>query len=516
MLKEACNTPSSNESKSKRIFSNTLLLFIRMLFIMIITLYTVRVVLNNLGELDFGLFNTIAGVILISTFVSQTLALAVQRFYSYALGDSTESSLLDIFNVSSIIVLLLSLVAIILFETIGLWFVNTQLTIPTEKMVEVNWLFHFSLATFILMLLQIPYTAAIFAHEDMSIYAVVSAIDCLLKLIVALLITTASGSRLVFYGAGLLIISCITTLSYAIIAHKRYSECRFKRVQNRTIASKLLAFSGWTMYGNVSGVAMIQGSHILLNIFFGPLINAAFGIGNQLYNALNALGNTVVISFRPAMIKSYAEQQYNYLNNLFYTHNKAVFYLLTGVSIPLLFEMRPILEWWLKIVSDEMVLFSRLFVVYLILLIMSNPITTIIQATGKIKYYSLVVESITILCLPISWVCFRMGYNSVWLLYNMIGVCVVTHFGRIYFLKLYYPSFSARQYVFGFVLPAIICVSVSGIATYMLHQTLSAGLLRLCTICILSPLVLFISAYFIGINHAEKAVFHNLIRLKLR
>ncbi len=516
MLKEACTNQSSNESKSKRIFSNTLQLFIRMLFIMIVTLYTVRVVLNNLGQLDFGIFNTIAGIILISTFVSQTLALAVQRFYSYALGDNTESNLQDIFSVSSIIIFLLSLVTIILFESIGLWFVNTQLNIPAEKMTEANWLFHFSLVTFILMLVQIPYTAAIFAHEDMSIYAIVSAIDCLLKLIVALLISTASGSRLVFYGAGLLIISCITTLSYAVIAHKKYPECRFKRIKNRTIASKLLTFSGWTMYGNVSGVAMIQGSHILLNIFFGPLTNAAFGIGNQLYNALNSLGSTVVVSFRPAMIKSYAEQKYNYLNNLFYTHNKAVFYLLACVSVPLLFEMRLILELWLKIVSDEMVLYSRLFVVYLILLIMSNPITTIIQATGRIKYYSLVVESITILCIPISWICFSMGYNSAWLLYNMIGVCIVAHFGRIYFLNRYYPPFSIRQYLSGFLFPAIICVSISGIVTFAIYQSIPAGVLQLCIVCLVSSLVLSLCAYFIGVSQSEKTVLHNIIRSKLQ
>jgi O-antigen/teichoic acid export membrane protein len=483
-----------------------------MLFIMAITLYTVRVVLNNLGEFDFGIFNSIAGIVLTSTFISQTLALSVQRFYSYALGKSSQSQLQDIFTTSSIVVAILSLIIIVLFETIGLWLVNTQLTIPAERITEARWIFDFSLATFILTLLQIPFSSAIFAHEDMDIYAIISAIDCLLKLLVAILISYTTGSRLFFYGAGLLSVASLTTAAYCIIAYRRYPECRFKRIKNNGILSNLISFSGWTMYGNISGVAMIQGSQILLNIFFGPLANAAFGIANQLYNALNSLGSTIVIAFRPAMIKSYAERQYNYLNDLFYTHNKAMFYLLASVAIPLLFEMRPILEWWLCNISNNMVLFSRLFVIYLVLLIMSNPISTIIQATGKIKYYSLIVESITILCIPIAWVYFKQGYSSEYLFYSMIAVCIIAHFARLFCLKRYYHYFSYRKYITEIILPTICCVTICSTITYAIYHTIPNGVMQLFLVFSIAPLVLLSCAYFIGFSHAEKLVIHRFVK----
>ncbi|MBR7043381.1 MAG: polysaccharide biosynthesis protein, partial [Prevotella sp.] len=174
------------------------------------------------------------------------------------------------------------------------------------------------------------------------------------------------------------------------------------------------------MYGNLSGVAMIQGSSILLNVFFGPVANAAFAVANQIYNALGTLGNTVIIAFRPAMIKSYSEKNYDNLDHLFYIHNKVLSYLMIGVSLPLIFLMPTILHWWLDEVPQESVVFSRLFVVYIFILVMSNPISTIIQATGRVKYYSLAVETITILCLPVAWLLFRLGYPSFTLFVVMI------------------------------------------------------------------------------------------------
>lgn len=447
-----------NLRMSRRIANNTLLLFARMFVITIVNLYAVRVVLSNLGEIDYGIFNSIAGVVLMSTFLSQTLALSIQRFYSYSIGEQRWDRLREIFSASILIVVLLSVFIIVVFESVGFWFVETKMLIPADRLFAAKWIFQFALFTFVTSLLQIPFTAAVFAHEDMGIYALFSTIDCLLRLFVAWLIGQAVFDHLIFYGGGLLLVAVFVFLLYAVTACIRYPECRYRKVSEKKTYKELLSFSGWTMYGNLSGVAMIQGSTILLNVFFGPVANAAFAVANQIYNALGTLGNTVVIAFRPAMIKSYSEKNYDNLDHLFYIHNKVLSYLMIGVSLPLIFLMPTILHWWLDEVPQESVVFSRLFVVYIFILVMSNPISTIIQATGRVKYYSLAVETITILCLPVAWLLFRLGYPSFTLFVVMIVICALAHFVRLVCLHRYYPSFSCRKYISSLAMPSLLCL----------------------------------------------------------
>lgn len=505
-----------NLRKSGRIATNTLVLFARMFFIIIINLYAVRIVLRNLGEIDYGIFNTIAGVVLTSTFLSHTLALSVQRFYSYAIGKRDEAYLREIFSASLLIVILLSLLIVIVFESVGIWFVDTQLVIPAERLAAAKWIFQFALFAFILTLLQIPFTAAVFAHEDMGIYALISTIDCVLKLLVAWLIGLSASDHLVFYGVGLLGVAILVFLSYAFVACRRYSECRFQKVQQKKVFRELLSFSGWTMYGNLSGMAMIQGSTILLNVFFGPLANAAFAIANQIYNALGSLSNTIVLAFRPAMIKSYAERKFDYLDTLFYAHNKAILYLLIVVCLPLVYEMPTILHWWLVDYSREMVVFCRLFVIYIVGLVMNNPISTVIQATGHVKYYSLTVESITILSLPLAWLFFRLGYPSHMLFIVMIVVCFLAHVVRLICLHHYYPSFSYRQYLFTLMVPAVVCVFVSMAAVTVLHRSISGDVARFFAVSCVSTILIALCAYFIGLNREERLSLTQLVKQYIR
>ena len=514
------NTEQANHgeklSKSRRIATNTLVLFARMFVIIVINLYAVRIVLQNLGEIDYGVFNTIAGVVLTSTFLSHTLALSVQRFYSYAIGKQEVEYLREIFSASLVIVVLLSLLILIVFESVGIWFVDTQLVIPADRLPAARWIFQFALFSFILTLLQIPFTAAVFAHEDMGFYALISTIDCVLRLLVAWLIGWSAFDHLILYGGGLLGVAFLVFLSYAFIAYRRYSECRYKKVEHKTVYQELLSFSGWTMYGNLSGMAMIQGSTILLNVFFGPIANAAFAIANQIYNALGSLSNTIVLAFRPAMIKSYAEKKYDDLNTLFYAHNKAILYLLIAVCLPLVYEMPTILHWWLGDYSREMVVFCRLFVVYIVGLVMNNPISTVIQATGHVKYYSLTVESITILSLPVAWLFFRLGYPSHTLFIVMIVVCFVAHLVRLVCLHHYYSPFSYRQYFFALIAPATLCLLLSMAVATVLHRAISSDLLRFLLVGIVSTVVISLCAYFIGLNRDERVAFTNFVKQYIR
>lgn len=504
-------------AKSKRIASNSLLLFLRMFAIMVINLYAVRIILCALGELDYGIFNAVAGIVLTSSFLTITLAASIQRFYSYSLGAGAEERLRDIFSASVNIILGLTVLVFILFELGGQWFVVHYLIEPSGKIPVARydaalWVFQFSLLSFLLTMFQIPYTAAVFAHEDMGIFALVSFMECLARLGVALLVGQMMVDGLMLYGTGLFVVSLLACASYVLICRHRYPECHYHFRHGSSVYRNLLSFSGWTMYGTLAGVSMIQGSTILLNIFFGPVTNAAYAVANQVYNAAAALCNSLVVAFRPAMVKSYAEHQFSFLNQLFDVSNKSVFYLLLCALLPLAIEIRQVFGWWLNGVSEETVVFSRLFLVYLMCLSLNRPITTIVESTGRVRNYFLLVESLMLMCLPFSYVFFRLGLPSYFVFVAMITGCVIAHLVRLLCLRRLYSPFSLRLYFISFLFPGSMVAVLSLLLTLQLHSHISSPLSRFFIVGLCSPLMTLVLAYFLGLTHSERRMFKEFAR----
>ena len=333
--------PDTKETiRTKNIASNTLFLFVRMLVITLLNLYIVRVIMRRLGIEDYGIFNTIAGVVTIASFLTGVLSLSVQRFFSFYIGKNDIQKQTEIYSSCINIIALLSVLIIFIFETVGLWFVNTQLVLPTIRMTAVIWLYQFTIFTFIFSLFQIPYTAAIFAQENIGVYAIVSTIECLLRLGSAALIGKFMIDNLSFYGMCLLISSIIIFTIYMWYGKTHYKECHYHKTTDRKLYKELLSFSGWTLFGNVANIGMQQGNIILLNIFFGATINAAFGVALQINNAFGALCNSIIIPLRPAMIKAYAEKNFIYLNKLFSVGNKLILYVLLAIGTPIILEMQ--------------------------------------------------------------------------------------------------------------------------------------------------------------------------------
>ena len=509
--KGANNT--GNEKKSQRIAANSFVLFVRMFFITIINLYSVRLVLDGLGAEDYGIFNAVAGVVMMSSFVSGVMELSIQRFYSIALGRNDEKSLNEIFSISIKILFVLAVVLLLLFESVGIWFLETKLNIPETRMYATRLCFQFSLFAFVLSIMQIPFSSAIFARENMGCYALVSSIDCVLKVIVASLIGVVMADSLVFYSGGLLLVAFVVFLMYSIYCSKNYKECRYQRVKNATLAKKLLSFSGWTLFGSVSKVCMIQGNTILLNIYFGPLVNVAFAISQQINNAFNALCNSMVLAMRPAMIKSYAEGNYEYLNKLFSACNKFIYYVLLIVSLPMISEMDTILHLWLgNSVTPQILLFSRLIIVYVVCLAINNPITTIIQASGHIKYYHLSVESITLLCLPVSWMLFKFGLQAEYVFVSMIGVCVLTHFVRLVCLRYYYPAFSLSDYFCSLCLPALLITVAGCLFTYFVSGLIYDDILSAIVVFVSEPCLVGMLVLVLGLNADERRAVSKMLK----
>jgi len=498
----------------KTIASNTFVLFVRMLFMTLVNLYTVRCVLNGLGVIDYGILNAVAGIVTASTCVSSVLALSTQRFYSFAIGKGQHERLKEIFSVSLNLVVILSIFLFIVFTTLGLWFVNTQLNIPIIRQSAAQWLLILSLISFIFSVLQIPYMGAVFAHEDMKIYAFISILDCLLKLIVAINIQNTSIDSLIFYGIGFAIIALFDLLAYIIIAKHRYKECRYVKVKSKETMRELISFSGWTFYGSVAGVGMTQGSTILLNIFFGPIVNAAFNIGNQVYNALSTLSNSIIFAFRPAMIKAYSGEKHSYLGKLFSINNRVLINLLICITVPLLLETRSILTLWLGNITEDMVTFTQLYIIYEIILTLHNPITIIVQATGKVKLYSIIVETMTVLCLPVSWGIFKMGFPPPYLFYTMITMCFVAHIVRLLILKRIYPNFRLSEYILRNILPAIVTFSITYSCILYFHLQIHNVILRLLVVSITSPILTMLIAYFINTSHEERRFIYRYITKK--
>lgn len=491
-------------SRLKRITRNTLVLFLRISVLTFVNLYAVRLLLRGLGQCDFGIYNAVAGVVTLSACLLPVLSQAIQRFYSYLSGKGESEKLVIVFSTSINVVAGLCTVLFVLFETVGTWGLNTYMTIPADRIGAANIVFQFALLSFFFTLFQLPYTAAIYAHEEMGAYAAISCLDCLLKLAAAFIIGLTSTDKLVVYAACLAAISLIIFSIYRLYAKHNYQECKYKLVKNWGEYKGLLSFTGWSMLGSMAGVGLIQGSAILLNIFFGPLANAAFAIATSIYNAFLSLGNSIVLAFRAPMIKAYASGENQLLDIMFGISNKCIMYLLAAIAIPLFIEMQEVLSLWVGNTTSDMVTFARLMLIYTIGLSLNSPITTIIQASGRIKYYYICTDSMTLMHLPIAYLLLKLGAPSYGVLLSMIGVVVIAHAIRIIMLHKSHSSFDLQNYCFGFLLRGIILLCISTGTSYSISTGISTGILRLIVVLFSSPAITIALLVTLGTNKHER------------
>lgn len=435
--------------ENKRVAKNTAVLFLRMSVLMIVNLYAVRVLLSALGVVDYGIFQTVAGVVTSLSCLSSVLSISTQRFYSYVVGRGEQNLLPQVFSASVIVNTVLVGVIFLLLETIGLYFLNTQLSIPVERIVAANVVFQCSLIVFLFSVIQIPYMAAVVAHEDMGLYAVITTMECIGRLVAAMLISCFCMDALEIYGIGLVIVAILIFCGYFGFAMLRYKECHFCKVRETDLYRRITSFSAWTLFGSLANVGLFQGNTLLLNVFFGPVINAAYGVALQINNAFVSLCNSVVLAFRPLMIRTTAQKDYERLEFLLLVSSKFIFYLLLLTGGPLFAIMPYVLRLWLgeEILTPEMVTASRLIIIYIIVMMLHHPITIVMQAEGLVKQYHLAAESALLLCLPLSYVLFRSGAPAEASYVSMIVVSTISHVVRLLVLRRYCSWFSLSRYV---------------------------------------------------------------------
>ena len=500
-------------SNKTKIAKNSLFLYFRMFLIMLVSLYTVRVVISTLGVEDYGIFSAVGGIVLIMSFLSQTITSASQRFFSYELGCGNNVQQLNrLFSTILIIYLIIGLVIVSLAETFGLWFLYNKMLIPEGRMNAAFWVFQFSLLTFLVTIMSTPYNALIVAHEDMKIFAYVSIVEAVLKLVIVYLLLIGSFDRLVLYAVLTFGVTVLVRVIYGFICAKKYPETKFVFCWDKAIIRSVFSYSSWTLFGTLVGAANNQGATLLLNMFFGPLANAAQSIAQQVGSALQVFSGNIFTAIRPPLIKSYAEGNYSYMLNLFFVGSKFSFYLLYAILFPMMIKTDVILRLWLGNVGEFMVLFTRLMMLYVIIIAIGNPITIIVQAANKVKMYHGVIDGFMLISLPLSYLLYKCSFPAASIFVVLVLVSFIAHFFRVIILHRIVP-FHYGDYFRKVVLPCIEVIIFSLAIYYCLFPLIHLNeLLNLLISIVLMLCITIVAILLFGTTSSERHLIMSFIR----
>ena len=500
-------------TSSQRIAKNTAFLYLRMLIVMVINIFSVRYVLKGLGVIDYGVFNVVAGLVTMFHSISNVISTATLRFHSYAIGKKNQDEVNDVYTASVNIFALLCLVILILGEAVGVWFINSQADIPDDRMLTANWLFQFTMLTFIVSLMTVPFSSLIFAFERMSVFSVISIAECILKFLLAYFLLYLSGDHLFLYGLGLLLIQFGHFFAYYFSS--RFGKCdyHYKRKVESSLYKKMLSFSGWTLFSSSASIGISQLVTMVTNVFFGPIVNAARSIAFQLNSAMNSFTGNIIMAVRPPMIKQFAEGDYEKVNRFFYFSNKAVFYSLLLILLPVFFEMEMVLKIWLDVSDVQTVLFCRLILIYCMILSLNNPIAIIIQATGNIRSYSTFVEIPTLLCFPFTWFLYAKGYPAEYAFYVMIISVTISHIIRLVCLKHQFSLFTYKRYLMSFIIPALSIMSLTACGLFIVTKLFEISILRLLVSFVTCAVLIGGAGWFCGLNKYERDVLLSLLKI---
>jgi O-antigen/teichoic acid export membrane protein len=503
---------------NKRIARNTLLLYFRMLFLMIISLYTSRIVLNALGVEDFGIYNVAGGVVAMFSILSGSLSAAISRFITYELGKNNVLKLKTIFSSAITIQIGLGIVIAFFAETIGIWFLNTQMNIPIERMTAANWVLQFSIITFIINLISVPYNAVIIAHEKMSAFAYISIFEAIGKLLIAYLITISPIDKLIFYAILMCGVAIAIRLLYGYYCKRHFDECRFHFIWNKQIFQQIFSFAGWNFIGASSAVLRDHGGNIIINLFCGPTVNAARGIAFQVNNAIQGFVSNFMTALNPQITKSYAAKNYTYMMTLIFQGARLSFYMLLLLSLPIIINTHYLLTLWLNTVPEHTVLFVRLVLIFAMSESISGPLITAMLATGNIRNYQIIVGGLQMLNLPTSYILLSLGAipETVLIVAVLISQCCLM--ARLYMLKkmikLKIKDYLKKVY-FNIITVSIIAI----ILPICMQERLAENFINFLLSSLICMLCTYLSIYYIGCSYEERKFIYNkflILKSKIR
>ncbi len=491
------------ESKQKRLAKNTIVLYVRMVIVMLVSLYTSRVILNALGVDDYGIYSAVGGFVATFAVISSSLSAAISRFITFELGKDDIKKLRKIFSSSIILQLILSSFILIIAESVGLWFVNNKMTIPDGRMFAANCVYQLSIITFIVNLLSIPYNACIIAHERMKIFAYIGVIEAIGKLLIAFAIVFSPFDKLIFYSILLCLFAVLIRLLYTMYCRKHFSECKFRMIYDKSIIKNIFSFVGWNFIGASSGVLRDQGVNVLLNVFFTPMVNAARGISMSISSAVAQFSTNFLMAINPQITKSYASNDREYCYKLVFKGARLSFFLLLVVSVPILIETHQILLLWLKIIPAHLVNFARLILIYIMTESMSYTMITLMLATGNIRNYQIIVGGCQLLNLPVAYILLKNGLppESVFIVSIVIAFCCLIL--RLIMLRKM-VDFNIIKFIREVFIRILFVSVVSFIIPFYIYYSMDESILRLVLVLIISILSTSISIFIFGCTNRER------------
>lgn len=422
-------------SSSKRVAKNTLFLYIRMFLILGISLYTTRVVLEELGVSDYGIYNLVGGIVTMIGFFNAAMSTATQRYLAFDLGRNNKVKLQQTFSATLTIHFGIAIIGLLIAETIGLWYINKIMIFPNGKVFAVNVVYQFSILTFLLNIIQVPYNALIIVQERMKIYAYMSVLEVLLKLGTVFILMIVIDNKLVIYSILTFLVSVIIRVLYQLYCRKEFKESRYTYFYDRAYFFELLSYSGWNLFGNIASVAKIQGVNVVLNIFFGTILNASYGLTNQVIGAVNLFVSNLQVAFNPQIIKNYSQGSFIEAQKLIFQGSKIAFLLVLLLVMPILLNTKYILLLWLNEVPEYTVIFVQLALIGVLIESLSGTLMTGAQATGNIKWYQVLVGILIFSNLPISYFALRSGFPPYSIFVISIIVSILSFIVRLIILK---------------------------------------------------------------------------------
>jgi O-antigen/teichoic acid export membrane protein len=501
-------------SNTTRIAKNTLMLYFRQILIMLVSLYTVRVVLETLGAEDYGIYNVVAGVVTMFGFLSNSMAMATQRYLSFELGRKDFEQLKKVFSVSLTIYVLIAIVVLVLAETVGLWFVSNKLVIPIERKSAALWVYQFAILSFLFTILTAPYMATIIAHEDMNIYAYVSIVDAVLRLGIVFILQFIAWDKLQLYGILIGFVSFINTFIYMIICKFKYQECKFNIHLDKDLFGEIIGYIGWNLFGSFVGIFKNQLVNILLNQFFNPLVIASRSIAASITSAAASFSYNFSTAIRPQIIKNYATGKNIEMLSLVFRGAKATYFLMYIFVLPITLEMSLLINLWVNNQPHYTILFARLALIDMLIDTISYPLITVAQATGRIRLYQSVVGGILLLNLPLSWLALSFGMPAYSVMVIAICISLMAFLVRLLIVQRL-VNYSIIHFLREVILPICMVTTLSAIIPIIIYHRLDQSFLRLGLSLFVSVISVCTCIYFIGLSTVERQMIKKIIKNRL-
>ena len=493
----------SNSANNNRIAKNTLLLYIRMLFGMLVSLYTSRVILQTLGVEDYGVYNVVGGVISMFTFLNGAMSSATSRYITFEIGKGNMEQLKKVFSTSLQIHAVIALLIVILGETVGLWFLINELVIPEGRMDAAMWVYQCSVVTAVVTIMSVPYNADIIAHEKMSAFAYISVLEIILKLAIVYLLVVLPFDKLKVYAVLVLMVGLLIRYIYTRYCHMHFEESHYIHRIDKPLLKEMSSFAGWSFWGNLAGILYTQGLNMMLNIFFGPVVNAARGIATQIQGVVQQFVGNFQMALNPQITKTYASGELDKMHSLMFRSARFSFMLLFFLSLPIMLETNYILTLWLGIVPENTVIFARIIIAISLIYTIANPCVIANQATGKVKVYQAVVGGLLLLILPISYIVLKMGAPAYSVFIVHFCVESVAQFARMYMLRnmIDLPLWS---YVKNIYLPIMGVVLLSIVMPLLVYSNMQEGFIRLLAVSMTCVISVAMTSLFIGMTRNER------------